>query len=551
MSLHPEKIGEIPEETARIAKACFPKGNRYIRLRETLGTIFDDHEFADLFPRRGQPAEAPWRLALVCLVQYMEELTDRQAADTVRSRMDIKYLLGLELTDPGFDFSVLSEFRTRLVEHQAEHRLFELLVTRLGEQGYLKKRGSQRTDSTHILAAVHRYHRVELLPETLRAALNEVAVQAPEWLQSWVPVDWFKRYGRRIEEARLSIKKEEHEAFLEQVGRDGSQLLSRLYQEEAPALLFHLPQVQILRQIWVQHFFWEDGQFRLRNKDTLPPSHLTLRSPYDPEAHIGKKGGFAWYGYKVHLSETCDAEYPHLITCVQTTDATASDMNQTQVIHEELERRDVLPQTHLVDAGYVDAGLLVESHERYEVELLGPVSRNNQWQAKAGKGYDLSGFEVDFEAKEATCPQGQKSIDWKDMRDQHGHPKLYIRFDEQTCRQCPCRSLCTRAEVKPRRLSIRSQEEFLQLQRRREQQETEAFQVTYAKRAGIEGTHSQAVRTLGLRQCRYIGLQKASLQHSFIAAALNLLRLDNFLTGEKMEQTRISHFAALAPKKAA
>lgn len=183
MSLHPEKIGSVPEETARVAKACFPQGNRYIRLRDVLGTIFDDREFADLFPQRGQPAEAPWRLALVCLVQYMEDLPDRQAADAVRSRMDIKYLLGLELTDPGFDFSVLSEFRTRLIEHQAEHRLFELLVEKLSEQGSLKKRGSQRTDSTHVLAAAHRYHRVELLPETLRAALNEIATQAPQWLQ--------------------------------------------------------------------------------------------------------------------------------------------------------------------------------------------------------------------------------------------------------------------------------------------------------------------------------------------------------------------------------
>src|SRR5258708_32606565 len=110
MSLHPEKIGVVPEETARVAKACFPKGNRYIRLRDILGTLFDDNEFADLFPRRGQPAEAPWRLALVCLVQYIEDLTDRQAADAVRSRLDIKYLLGFELTDPGFDFIVLSEF---------------------------------------------------------------------------------------------------------------------------------------------------------------------------------------------------------------------------------------------------------------------------------------------------------------------------------------------------------------------------------------------------------------------------------------------------------
>ena len=152
----------------------------------------------------------------------------------------------------------------------------------------------------------------------------------------------------------------------------------------------------------------------------------------------------------------------------------------------------MLPQTHVVDAGYVDAGLIVESRERYGVELLGPVSRNNQWQAKAGKGYDLSGFAIDFAAKAATCPQGHTSIYWREMRDQHGHPKLYIRFDGKTCRECPCRSLCTRAQEKPRQLSIRSQEEFLQLQRRREQLETEEFQATYAKRAGIEGTHSEA-----------------------------------------------------------
>lgn len=171
----------------------------------------------------------------------------------------------------------------------------------------------------------------------------------------------------------------------------------------------------------------------------------------------------------------------------------------------------MLPQTHLVDAGYVDAGLIGENRERYGVELLGPVSRNNQWQAKAGKGYDLSGFDVDFAAREATCPQGHKSIHWWETHDQHGHPKLSIRFDEKTCRECPCRLLCTRAQSKPRRLSVRSQEEFLQLQRTRLQQETEEFQVTYAKRAGVEGTHSQGVRTLGLRQSRSIGLQKASL----------------------------------------
>lgn len=549
MSLKIREIGSVPEETARIARASFPKGNRYMRLREIVGTIFDDSEFADLFSRRGKPAETPWRLALVCIIQYLEALTDRQAADAVRARVDVKYLLGLDLSDPGFDFTVLSEFRSRLVEHQAERRLFELLVAKLSEQGYIKKRGIQRTDSTPILAAVHRYHRVELLPETLRAALNELATQDPEWLQQWVPVDWFKRYERRIEEWRLALSKgEQQEAFLEQVGRDGSQLLSALYQQETPPLLALLPQVQLLRQIWVQHFFWEEQQLRLRPKDQLPPAHLTVRSPYDPQAHFGNKRAFSWYGYKVHFTETCDPDLPHLITCVQTTDASATDMQQTQEVHEDLARRDLLPQTHVVDAGYVDAGAIVQSREQYEIELLGPVSKNNQWQAKAGKGYDQSGFALDFETKEATCPQGHKSVHWLERTDQHGHPNLLIRFDQKTCRECPYRSLCTRAQNKPRLLTIRSKEEFLQLQRTRKLQETAQFQATYAMRSGIEGTHSQGVRSLELRQSRYIGLEKTALQHLLTAAAINLLRIDDFLIGVKMEKTRISHFAALAPK---
>jgi transposase len=185
------------------------------------------------------------------------------------------------------------------------------------------------------------------------------------------------------------------------------------------------------------------------------------------------------------------------------------------------------------------------------LSLVGPVSRNTQWQAKAGKGYDQSGCALDFETQEATCPQGHTRVHWLARTDQHGHPNLLIRCDQKTCRACPCRSLCTRAHNKPRLLTIRSKEEVLQLQRTRELQETAPFQVTYAKRAGIEGTHSQGVRALRLRQSRYVGLQKASLQHALIAAARNLLRLDTFITGEKMEQTRISHFAALAPKKAA
>src|SRR5947209_6762225 len=123
MSLKPQTISPVPEETARVARAAYPKGNVYMYMRDELGTIYEDTSFAHLFPNNGQPAEAPWRLALVTIIQFAEGLSDRQAADAVRGRIDVKYALGLDLSDPGFDASVLSEFRTRLIEGEASQGL--------------------------------------------------------------------------------------------------------------------------------------------------------------------------------------------------------------------------------------------------------------------------------------------------------------------------------------------------------------------------------------------------------------------------------------------
>jgi transposase len=547
MSLQSHPIDPIPVETARVARAAFRKGNLYLRLRDELGNLYADEQFADLFARRGQPAEAPWRLALVCVFQFLEDLSDRQAADAVRSRIDWKYVLGLELTDEGFDASVLCEFRARLLAHEAEERLFEHLVEQLQQRGWIKKRGVQRTDSTHVLAAVRRLNRLELLGETLRAALNVVAAEQPDWLKEWVPLSWFERYSQRVEEWRWPGAKERQKEVMEQIGQDGLRLLSAIWSDQAPSLLRDLSAVEGLRKTWVQQFFWVDGHLQLRNKDDLPPAHLTIRSPYDHEAHYGHKRDMSWFGYKVHFSETCDEKLPHLITHVLTTDATETDVEHTEALHQELERRDLLPGKHLLDAGYVDAELMVQSQQRYEVELVGPVSQNNQWQAKTGQGYDLASFTFDWQGKYAICPQGQQSVKWTERTDQHGHPRLSVRFGLQDCRACPARSQCTRSPDAPRTLSVRHQVEFERLEQARKLQQSEEFKKVYAKRSGIEGTHSQAVRALGLRRTRYRGLAKTSLQHVLTAAAINLIRVDAFLEGKKTAKTRTSRFAALLP----
>src|SRR5215208_7878627 len=234
MSLHPEPIGEIPGETARVARAAFPKGTLVTRLRDEFSIIYQDEDFGRLYPSQGQPALTPWRLALVTVFQFLENLSDRQAADAVRARIDWKYALGLELTDPGFPFSVLTEFRARLVAGTAEHLLLDRMLERFKARGLVKARGQQRTDSTHVLAAVHDLHLLELVAETLRAALDDLAVVVPDWLRTVAQPAWFERYGRRIEEYRLTRNKDKSEALALVVGADGFCLLDALDAPDAP-----------------------------------------------------------------------------------------------------------------------------------------------------------------------------------------------------------------------------------------------------------------------------------------------------------------------------
>jgi transposase len=198
MSLKVLPIPPVPPETARVVHACFPHGTLVVHLRDALGPVYSDEDFADLFPTRGQPAEAPWRLALVTVLQFLESLPDRQAADAVRSRLDWKYALSLELTDSAFDHTVLSEFRTRLVAGKAEERLLDLVLEQARARGWLTERGTQRTDSTHILAAVRALTRLECVGETLRHPRNVMAEVAPEWLRGQVPPEWVERYAHRV-----------------------------------------------------------------------------------------------------------------------------------------------------------------------------------------------------------------------------------------------------------------------------------------------------------------------------------------------------------------
>jgi transposase len=295
--LRPQPIDPVPEDTARIAHAVYRTGHPYLRLADELGTLVTDEDFAPLFPSHGQPALAPWRLALVSILQFAEGLSDRQAAHALRSRIDWKYVVHLELADPGFDGSVLSEFRGRLVAGAAETLLFDRLLAWCREHGYVKARGKQRTDATHVLAAVRMLNRVELVGEAMRHALDTLATVAPGWTRAVSQTGWVERYGRRSEEDRLPTGKEAREALALAIGADGYALLSTAYAPDAPDWLRHVPAVETLRRIWVQNYYRDGERLEWRSDARgMPPAADFVSSPYDLDAHYGKKGTTQWVG---------------------------------------------------------------------------------------------------------------------------------------------------------------------------------------------------------------------------------------------------------------
>src|SRR6266705_2882536 len=439
MSMRPQEISPVPEETARVARAANPKGNVYMSMRDELGSIYQDQMFVALFAQRGQPAEAPWRLALVTVMQYMEGLSDRQAAEAVRERIDWKYALSLELTDPGFDFSLLSEFRTRLLSGEAEAQLLHALLDLCKSRGWLKARGRQRTDSTHVLAAIRDLNRLECAGETLRHTLNVLAEVAPDWLLAQIDAEWFDRYSRRFDEYRFPKAQTQRLELAETIGTDGHRLLAAVYESTAPAWLAALPAVETLRRVWVQQFFVEEGGCRWRTNENIPPPALIIASPYDLDARLGVKRNHGWIGYKVHVTETCDDDEPHLIIHTETTAATTPDWGMADPIHHALEQQGCLPSRHVVDGGYVDAEAIVTSRTKYDVELFGPVPLENSWQAKAAAGFDLSHFQIDWQSQTLTCPAGQRSRTWTLTKNRSGQAVIYVKFAAAACQLCPSR----------------------------------------------------------------------------------------------------------------
>src|SRR6266487_2926469 len=510
---------------------------------------------------RGRKRELPLAVAVR---QKAEDLTDRQAADAVRDKISWKYALGMALDDAGFDASVLSEFRTRVVEHGLEERVLDLLLAALRDKGLVKAGGKQRTDSTHVVSAVRDLNRLELAGESVRACAEALAVAAPDWLSGTVAVpDWNRRYGVRVNSWKLPSSPAKREELAVAYGRDGFTLLAAVYAPDAPAWLVQLPAVEVLRTVLLQNYtrtVTEDGQevVKRREADTdgLPPGRQRLSSPYDLDARWGVKRDKFWNGYKVHVSETCDipgadaigdttnVTPPNLITNVATTDATVPDSAMTEPIHRQLAARGLLPAEHYLDSGYPSAELIAGSWKTFGIALVTPVLADVSPQARAGAGFDRSAFTIDFDQQQATCPQNRTSNSWTPAS-QRGTDTIVIKFAAGTCGPCPVRDQCATSKRGYRQLTVQPREAHDAQREARARQDTKDWQSKYTLRAGVEGTIRQAVAVTGLHHARYRGLAKTHLDHVFSAVALNLIRLDAFWNGHPLDRGRTSRLARL------
>jgi len=366
--------------------------------------------------------------------------------------------------------------------------------------------------------------------------LNVLSEVAPDWVRAHVPVEWVERYGERLEHERLPKEEKERKQYANQVGADGWMLLDVLETPATPDWMKALPAIITLRIMWEQQFEPREQGGGWRPEPALPATQL-INSPYDLDARNGKKRTTFWLGYKVHFSQTCDDDAPQLITHVETTPAPLSDEGVLSAIHTDLVRKDLLPDQHLVDAGYVTIANLVQSQSGYGVDLVGPTLKTHWYQAETG--YDLTHFSIDWEAETVTCPQGRISSSWTPVQDS-GKSLIKVKFSQSDCKVCPSQPLCT--GTTRRTLTLHPREQMQALFAARGRESTEAFKDTYRHRAGIEGTHSQGVRAMGLRRSRYIGLRKTHLGHVAVAAAVNVIQLMSWLRGEVPEQTRTSPF---------
>ena len=468
----------------------------------------------------GRPGVEPVVLLGVLIFQFLERVPDRQAAELVKYHLGWKLALNLDLNFKGIHHTTLSYFRDRLLANGKADLAMRIIGEGLQAAGFIKRRGKQRLDSTHIVGAVARLSALECVRETLALALEELK---PRCKTEQRPEFWDLLWERYVE-SKLDYKSSEEtlRAKQRQAGTDCLRLLEWL--KPCPTELREGKEVTLLRQVFAQ-------QYVMAGPGKVEPVkvHATgvVQNPHDPQAEWSAKGKGKhkkeWVGYKVQVAESVPQEQGQIgfITSVVTQRATESD---DPGLEASLARQEQLglerPSELYVDGAYISASSITQAKEE-GWDLLGPA-QPSPGVPKQPELYRIEAFDVSIKQRKAVCPQGKISTECSKLTEQNSR-KVTYRFEfGRQCRHCPVKALCVPNGQAHRMIRVGALHEALQ-QRRREQR-TPEFKLRMRHRNAIEGTISELVRGHGLRRARYKGFAKVDLQNQLVAAACNIKR---------------------------
>jgi len=522
-------------EMSELGHKLLTADNPYRYVGDHIYPRLNEADFAYLYPATGQSAESPVDLILVTVFQFMESLPDRAAAEAVRLRLDWKYALHLPLDDAGFNFSVLSEFRDRLLAHQAERLLFDQVVAWLQQAGLIKTRSRQRTDSLSVLTKVRDLSRLELVLESLRLAVRAIVAAEQDWACAHLPFSWEQQYGQRAVEYQMS---EAQRADLEQsVGRDGFWLLDGLDAPTTPTGLRDLEAVQLLRQVWAQKFVRDTSGVVWRPAGHYD-GHTEIHTPHDPEARWSAKRGQGTVGYRLQVTDTDADGAPHLLTDIALTPHTHADVTALPEIQARLVERAVPPGTHLTDTAYF-SGANAHTSTQAGIVLVSPAPPDASPQAHLPEGLTNAQFIFDWEQRQVRCPAGQVSRRWHEQPGAApGEVVVQAVFAREGCVACPLRPRCVVGDLKRDGRKVQRSSTWPALHAQRQRQHTPAFQREYKRRGGVEGTLSVLVRQQGARVMRYLGTAKGHLQALFTGVAFNLKQAAAWWAGRRPQRRR-------------
>lgn len=476
-------------------------------LMHEIGPKIRLEDFEDMYREGGRPPISPKILVMVLILQFLERLTDRAAAQNLKFRLDWKIALGLEVDNPGIHPTTLVKFRDRLIANKKAQYAFDKVLECLVDHGFVKKGARQRIDSTHIVAKVRELSRLELFHETLRLFFESVGDfedEMPKFMK-----DLAEYYTDSV--STRGISDSQKNKFFREAGIAMKAIIA--WASEGYPEITTLKSYQCLKSVFEQNFIDSDPDPDGPKMVKVATGRDHICSPHESDARYASKGDKKWLGYKAQISETIaeEGESSGFITFAEFSESTGFDGDVVSDYIEEQESKDICPDKVYGDCHYNTEENIKNLAQR-NIDLCGPVHPASTKIAPKNQG-----FQIDQENRCAICPKGKISQKFSTMPD----GRVCARFSKNDCQICPRKDIC-RPNPRGKQIEVRPPNPVLSS--RRKEMETEAFQEEMFARNGIEGTISGLTRGQNLRHSRFRGAKKTRLHIKFCAAAANLLR---------------------------